>query len=512
MDTAKQRPIRFIHRQEVVEVQGLPPTTTVLGWLREHAHCTGTKEGCNEGDCGACTVVVSELQSDSSGAEVLRSQAVNACLIFLPSLDGKALSTVEDLKNPHTGALHPVQQAMVDHHGSQCGFCTPGFVMSMVASHQQFLDQHAKPSRREWADALAGNLCRCTGYRPILDAAQACSASACKGLWDAPEKHELQKQLRALKQDGTLHYRAWDPAIGEEASFIAPRTGDELAQCYEKAPHSRLLAGATDVALWTNKQHRKLGPVISTMAAADLRSVERVDGALRIGAAVKLEQAWLAMYTHMPVLRDLWLRFASPPVRHLGTLVGNVANGSPIGDGAPVLMALGSHLVVRKGSRIRELPLDTFYTDYQKNALEPGEFISHLWVPLPQAHERFGAWKVAKRYDSDISAVCGAFFVSLAGPGQGPALRHVRLAFGGMAATVRRAPSAEAALSAHGWTEAGVRSAMAALPNDFQPLSDLRARAEYRLEVAAQLLWRWWLQQGNAASPAPLDIWTEEAS
>lgn len=509
-----QRPIRFIHRSRVVEVSGLPPTTTVLAWLREQAGCTGTKEGCNEGDCGACTVAVAERASDG----ILSIRNLNACLLYLPVLDGKALFTVEDLQGLCGGGLHPVQKALVTHHGSQCGFCTPGFVMTMWTEWEKAQHSGATPSRQGWADALAGNLCRCTGYRPILDAAQAALGSdvthdmgPCTGRLN---RDELAAQLWSLQtstaladsQALSLHYTAHDPAVDQERAFSAPRSSDELADCLVAHPGARVLGGATDIGLWTNKGHRDVGHLVFTGAAMDLCTIEVKDGWLRIGGGATLEDAWQGLARVWPVLGDLWRRFASPPVRHAGTLAGNVANGSPIGDGPPILMALQARLVLRVGAQRRTVPLDEFYLGYQRNALQPGEFIEWIEVPLPAQGQVFRAWKISKRYDSDISAVCAGFGLRFASGGTAAAqLDGAVFAFGGMAATVQRARGAEAALLLHGWSEAGIAAAQAALVQDFQPLSDLRATAAYRMEVAQALLQRLWLSMQGDAAGHPVD-------
>ncbi len=479
------QPLRFFKNGQLVELQSCAPTRTVLDWLREDAHHTGTKEGCNEGDCGACTVVVGTLQNAAPGGLQLR--AINACLAFVPSLHGKALFTVEFLKSLGQGGLHPVQQAMVDHHGSQCGFCTPGFVMSMWAAYEGQPADAEPPSRRDLADALAGNLCRCTGYRPILDAAER--------MFDAPPCR-LQREPIA---SGLRDILASTPALLEhhstEGRFFAPRQVDALADCLLAHPQATLLAGGTDVGLWVNKQLRLLPEVIYVGAVAEMREIQVIDqgqgaAVLYIGAAASLQDAWKALADHLPTVGEVWLRFASPTVRHAGTLGGNIANGSPIGDGAPVLMALDARLLLRRGDQTRLVDLSEFYLGYMKNQLHAGEFLQALQVPLPEPGLQLRVYKVSKRFDSDISALCAGLAIRL----EGDCVEQVRLVFGGMGPTVSRAALSEATLLGEPWNEATLALAQAALAQDFKPLSDLRATADYRLRVAQNLLRRFWLE------------------
>jgi xanthine dehydrogenase small subunit len=481
--------IRFFHRGEIVRLQDAPATRSVLDWLREDQRCTGTKEGCNEGDCGACTVVVGELpeHTDSPDRAVrgLRLRPVNACIKFLPSLHGKALFTVEDLRGPL--GLHPAQQALVDCHGSQCGFCTPGFAMTLWSSYENHCAAGTRPDRAALADELAGNLCRCTGYRPILEAGAQ--------MFDrAPVTLDTAPVIAALR------------TIADGAPPSAPRTLADLAQRYVASPKARLVAGGTDVGLWVTKQFRDLGHVIPITEVGELKAISQRDEELRLGAGASLEAAWGALAAKAPSLTEAWRRFASPPIRHAGTLGGNVANGSPIGDSAPVLMALDAQVELRQGERVRRLPLDDFYTGYLANRMEPGEFVQALVVPDAAFTRQLRAYKISKRFDSDISAVFAALAVTL----DDGRVADVRLVFGGMAAVVKRAAGAEAALLGQRWNEATLTAAQAALGSDFAPLDDMRASAGYRLRVARNLLQRFWLETrpGAPASAAATSIWS----
>ena len=494
--TTSTQPIRFFHRGQVVEVRDADPTRSVLNWLREDARCTGTKEGCNEGDCGACTVVIGSLPEQG---DALQLQTVNACIQFLPTLHGKALFTVEDLKqDAGAQALHPVQQAMVDCHGSQCGFCTPGFVMSLWSTYEHHQACGTRPSRQQLADDLSGNLCRCTGYRPILDAGQRMFDLPVERLDSTP----VVQALRQLQREGTFEYSA--PGAHR---FYAPTSLDELATLREQLPGARLLAGSTDVGLWVNKQFRDPGDILYIGDVREMAQVQQQDGVLHIGAGASLEDAWTALVRRWPALTDVWLRFASPPIRHAGTMGGNVANGSPIGDSPPVLMALDAEIELRRGTRVRRMPLADFYLDYMKNQLEPGEFVQALRVPLDAAPTRqVRAYKISKRFDCDISALCAGFSIDV----RDGVVHDVRLAFGGMAATVRRAAQAEAALRGQPWSEASVTAAQQALARDFTPLTDMRASAAYRLQVAQNLLQRLWLETraNDALPPEATSVWS----
>jgi xanthine dehydrogenase small subunit len=503
-NTMASRPIRFFHRGAVVEVEPSTTTRTVLDWLREDARCTGTKEGCNEGDCGACTVVVAELAPAgiSAGDVVagLRLRSANACLQFLPTLDGKALFTVEDLGSA-SGEPHPVQRAMVDCHASQCGFCTPGFVMSLWATYQHHVARGTRPSRQAIADELSGNLCRCTGYRPIVDAGERMFALPEVRLDPAPVVAALT-EMRALPP--------LDCSAADGTGLLAPRTLAAFAAARLAHPEARILAGSTDVGLWVNKMFRDLPRLISIGAVDELKTIETHDGVLSIGAGASLEDAWRALVRRWPALTDVWLRFAGVPLRHTGTMGGNVANGSPIGDSAPVLMALDARLVLRRGEVVRRVALADFYTGYMRNVLAPGEFVQAIEVPPERSRAVVRVYKISKRFDCDISAVCAALAIER---DASDTIVAARLAFGGMAATVRRASGAEAALVGRRWDEAAVAAAQGALASDFTPLTDMRASAAYRMQVAQNLLRRFWLET-RAAEPLAAEetsVWASAA-
>jgi xanthine dehydrogenase small subunit len=476
--------IRFALDGGIHVVEGISPATTVLQYLRERLRRTGTKEGCAEGDCGACTVVVAEL----AGAAV-RYRATNACIQFLPTLDGKALLTVESLKAAAGGVLHPVQQALVECHGSQCGFCTPGFVMSLFALERS----NAAPSDEDIRYALAGNLCRCTGYRPILAAAR--RMYALEGGIRAQYERALKAALRAIRVTREKRLAAPD------CRYAAPVTVTGLARLLEERPAATLLAGGTDVGLWVTKQQRDLADVIYLGNVAGLERVEKGADRVEIGAAVTLTDAFAVLLEEYPDLREIVRRFASPPICNAGTLCGNIANGSPIGDSMPALICLGATVVLRAGEQVRELPLEDFYLGYRRTALARGEFVAAVHVPRARAALHFRSYKVSRRYDQDISGVCAAFAVELS---RGR-IRSARVCFGAMAPVPRRAGRCEAALRGARLSAATIEKAVRALASDYEPITDLRAGREYRIRVAGNLLRRFHAEVTGSASASVWD-------
>jgi xanthine dehydrogenase small subunit len=466
--------VRFLLGDRIEAVAAPDPTTTVLQWLRRNGRI-GTKEGCAEGDCGACTVVLGE----AVGSRV-RYRAVNACILFLPMLDGRQLLTVEDLEGPDS-QLHPVQQALVDAHASQCGFCTPGFAMSLFALFQDAAT--GGPADDEAIrDALAGNLCRCTGYRPIVDAARRISGGGTDRF--AQRAGDVAAQLAAIGRGRGLSYRT-----AEGRSWHAPRSLDELARLAAVHPDAWIVAGATDVGLWVTKQHRRADVLIWLGEVAELRDVAERDGWLEIGSAVSYRQALPAIAARWPGFGALLGRLGSTQIRNSGTIGGNVANASPIGDTMPALIALGARVVLNAGGTTRELALEDFFLGYRRTALAAGEILERVRVPLA-GPTHFAAYKVSKRRDQDISAVAAGFALRL----DGGIVIEARLAFGGMAAVPARAPDAERALVGRPWTADAARAAAAALDRDFRPLSDMRASAAYRMLVARNLLTRFLLE------------------
>jgi xanthine dehydrogenase small subunit len=470
--------IRFLLNGVPVSVEGVRPTTTVLDWLRSRG-LTGTKEGCNEGDCGACTVAVRWAQDGR-----LVTRPLNACIQLLPMMHGREIVTVEGLRGPD-GDLHPVQRAMADLHGSQCGFCTPGIVMSLWVAAQD----GPAPDPAAARDALAGNLCRCTGYGPILAAA----AQAAPAPWDADAAAALSR-IEALGAVGPLVYAA------EGRRFLSPTDLDSFADAVAEHPEATLLGGATDVGLWVTKDLFDPAVMIWTGRVAGLHDMREDGGALWIGAAVTYADAHARLAALWPDLGELVRRIGSAQVRGAGTIGGNVANGSPIGDMPPALIAAGATLVLRHGRARREIPLESFFLDYRRQDRAPGEIVEAVRLPRPEVPGRLRAYKVSKRFDQDITAVLGCFDVAV----ENGTVTAARLAFGGMAGVPKRAAAAEAALLGRPWGEAAVEAAAATLAQDFTPLDDMRASAAYRLRVAGNLLRRYLIETTAPATATRL--------
>ena len=437
----------FLLNGTSVSVAPKTGSETLLDYLRLQADLCGTKEGCNEGDCGACSVIV-------TGRDGV-PRPMNACILFLPQLQGCSVRTVEGLSGPD-GALHPVQEAMITHHGAQCGFCTPGFVTTMAAAHAT--------GETDFDAALAGNLCRCTGYAPIIRAAQAAAQRpAPSWMNERPEPQALQSR----------------------DDIFCPKSSDELAHWYARNPNATLIAGGTDVGLWVTKKMQDLGPIAFISHAQDLRHIHDEGDRLRIGAAVTITHLMQAIRPISASLHQLFSRYGSPQVRNAATIGGNIANGSPIGDGSPALIAMGARLVLRRADERRALDLEDFFIAYQQQDRQPGEFVES--IELPKAQDRLRCYKLSKRFDQDISAVCGCFKLQQ----EAGVITQARIAFGGMAATPARARKTEAALCGQPWNLESFERAKSALAEDFTPLSDMRASAGYRMQAAGNMLIRY---------------------
>ncbi|MBU2981296.1 xanthine dehydrogenase small subunit [Lentibacter algarum] len=471
--------IRFLLNGAEVALRDVQAQDTLLDHLRIAKRLTGTKEGCAEGDCGACTVLVGRLAEGG-----LVYETVNACIRFMASLDGCHVVTIEHLRGAD-GGLHLVQQAMVDQHGSQCGFCTPGIVMSLYALWMQ----SAAPSDEEIGVALQGNLCRCTGYEPIFKAAR---AAAELGKPEADplfvERAEVTAALSKMQDSKRV----------EVGGAILPADVADFAQAMQDYPDATIIAGATDVGLWVTKMMKPIAPAIFTGHLNGLRNVALSDRSLKIGAGASYSEAEAQLVRAFPHLADYWSRIAGWQVRNMGTVGGNIANGSPIGDTPPVLIALGAVLHLRSAKGQRSLPLEDYFIDYGKQDLQAGEFVEAVEIPMPEAGVINAAYKVSKRRDEDITAVAAGISVRVVDG----IITQACAAFGGMAATPKRAKLAEAALVGKGFGQASFEAAAEAVARDFSPLSDWRASAEYRSMVAANMFRRFWAEQGAAQEAA----------
>ena len=480
--------LRFVLGHRPHALPDVAPDRTLLDVLREDLRCTAVKEGCASGDCGACTVAVAEAEEGGR----LHWRAINSCIRLAHSVEGMAVFTAEDIAG-EGGRLHPAQRAMLECHGSQCGFCTPGFVMSLFALHRQ--RDGAAVSRDEALHALSGNLCRCTGYRPILDAAQTMHH------WpDVPlDESGLLQQLKLLAQDGR------STAADSASNFYAtPTTLAELLRLRAAHPQALIAAGTTDVGLWVTKQHRRFGQIIDVTRVTELRRIERGAHSLSIGAAASLTEAFDALAESRPQLKPFFDRFAGLPVRESGTLGGNVANGSPIGDSMPLLIALGATLVLASTRGERTLPIEDFYLAYRKTALAPDEVLARIEVPQPTPHEWLRADKISKRFEDDISAVCLAVALQV----EDGVIHSARIGAGGVAAVPARAMQTEAALAGQPCAEATFDAAASVLEAEFKPLSDMRASSAYRRAVLGNLLRRGW-QQSQPGALALADLTME---
>ncbi|NHO66241.1 xanthine dehydrogenase small subunit [Aestuariicella hydrocarbonica] len=474
--------IEFLLNGEPLRITDEDPNCTLLDFLRDRLHHTGSKEGCASGDCGACTAALGELDG-----ETIHYKSINTCITPLGNVHGKHLVTVEELKQGQQ--LHPAQQAMVDCHGSQCGFCTPGFVMSLFVLGR---DEISAPDRHRIEESLGGNLCRCTGYRPIIEAAVQMFDPALQAERDPFTEREAEwvKVLQSMNRDQDVELS------GGGHHYVAPATSARLAQLLQHYPAARLVAGGTDLALELTQQLCSIDTLIYTGRVREMIGVSETDTHLIIGAAASYNQFGPALTALYPECRELLERLGSRQIRNQGTLGGNIGNASPIGDMPPLLLALGASLRLRGAERVRELPLEQFFLGYKRTALQAGEFIEAILVPRPAPGDSLRVYKISKRFEDDISSSCGAFLLSL----DQQIVTRVRVAFGGMDAIPRRALECEQALLGKPLDDVAIAAAMAALARDFTPISDFRASSDYRLQVSQNLLKRLQLELNSPSA------------
>ncbi|MCW8330963.1 xanthine dehydrogenase small subunit [Photobacterium sp. SDRW27] len=450
---------------------------TVLNYLRTKVKKAGTKEGCGSGNCGACTVVLGEMVNGR-----LEYRSVNACLVLVSTLHGKQLITVEDLQGEDR-SLHPVQQALVNHHGSQCGYCTPGIIMSMFALSKN----RPQADKQDVLESLSGNLCRCTGYRPIIDAALSLSTTA-------PYQDSFTRQMQStIDKLNSINNEPASLQLNNQSCF-SPATTDELAELLLAHPHARIVAGGTDLALEVTQHHREIEILVDICRIKDMKCINETDHYINIGANVPLSDCYPILNTYFPDFGEMLRRFASLQIRNQGTLGGNIANASPIGDTPPLLIALDASITLRQGSDSRTIPVEDYFISYRKTELRPSEFIEKITIPKPEANKTFHGYKNSKRIGDDISAVCGGFYIEI----EADTVISARIAFGGMAAIPKRAVNCEQSLVGHSWNLDTINTAIAALESDFVPLSDFRASKAYRQQIAANMLYRYFIEQQNS--------------
>ena len=457
--------IEFVYQDRIFEVKDPDSNETLLNYIRTKLKKTGTKEGCAEGGCGACTVVLGELQNNE-----ISYRAINSCITFLPTLQGKQLILVEDLISKE-GSLHPVQQAMVSYHGSQCGFCTPGFVMSlfsMFKKHSKFKDDEIK-------DSIAGNLCRCTGYQPIIKAAKSLKNKNKIDHFTKNKKNTINL-LKKINNRSIVIYN-------KGKKYFAPRYVQELKKILKKNIDANFLSGGTDLSLSVTKERKDISSIIYMNSIRELNYIKNNNKYIEIGASTPLIELESYIKKYYPDFTKILKRYGSPQIRNVATVAGNIATASPIGDCLPLLLSLNAQIVLQDLKKTKILFLDNFYVSYRKTNLKKGQFISSIRIPLFKGNI-FKSYKVSKRFDDDISSVCAAFNLEIVKN----KVQRARIAYGGMAVIPKRAIYCEKILSNSLVTDEIIDKAKRALEKDFKPISDMRASRLYRMEVAKNLL------------------------
>ena len=462
--------VKFIYRNKIVEINNSDPNETILNYIRTKLKKTGTKEGCAEGGCGACTVVLGELKKNN-----INYKAINSCIAFVPSLEGKQLILVEDLISKDE--LHPVQKAMVNYHGSQCGFCTPGFVMSLFAMYKSYSSYKENIIK----DSIQGNLCRCTGYKPIIDAAKSLNKKN-KSDHFSRNKKIIITLLKKIKQRSITIY-------SNNKKYFAPKTVYELKKILKQHPNSKLLSGGTDVSLIVTKERKDLDSLIYINSIDELNYIKKNNNYIEVGATTPLINFESIIKRYFPDFAQILKRYGSVQIRNVCTIAGNIATASPIGDTLPLLLSLDSQIIIKDKSKTKILPLNGFFINYRKTKLKKGQFIHSIRIPLLPKNI-FKAYKISKRIDDDISSICASFNIEL----KNNKIKKIKIAYGGMANIPQRAISCEKILLNSSMSDNIISKAKKSLEKDFKPITDTRASKKYRMEVAKNLLEKCFLE------------------
>ena len=463
--------LKFVWENKIHSISNIDPNETILNYVRLNLKKTGTKEGCAEGGCGACTVVLGDLKNNK-----IVYQAINSCIAFVPSLEGKQLILVEDLVSKN-GALHTVQEAMINYHGSQCGFCTPGFVMSLFAMYKNF----SSYNKENIQDSISGNLCRCTGYRPIVDAAKSLNNVNRLDQFDKNKK-KIISLLKKINSENLI-------IQNRNKKYFSPKNINELKKTIKDNPNSIFLSGGTDLSLNVTKGRKDINNIISLNLIKELKFIKERNGNIEVGAATSLIEFELFIKKYYPDFNAILKRYGSVQIRNVATIAGNIATASPIGDTLPLLLSLDAKVVLQKISKKTILPLNNFFVSYRKTKLKKGQFIHSIIIPIFKKNI-FKAYKISKRIDDDISSVCASFNLEI----NNKKIKNIKIAYGGMAPIPKRAINCEKTLINSNLSEEIFEKAKKNLEKDFSPINDTRATKGYRMEVAKNLLMKCFIE------------------